>query len=97
MIKKTKKIYIFTCDRCGKEYEHMEELGMPEYPNAIADGESYDYFGRLPGELMLTKLSNKTVTDHPDDNVYIEDSVDLCPDCYTQLEEWLKGESHDKD
>ena len=92
MLKKEKKINVFKCDRCGKEYEQTEELGIKEYPNAIADGESYDYFGRLSGELMLTKLTNKTYTDHPEDNVYVEDTVDLCPDCYTKLEEWLKGE-----
>lgn len=98
MIKEeSKKIHVFICDRCGKEYERAEELGLKEYPNTIADGESYDYYGRLPGELMLTKLTNETATDLPGDNVYVEDSVDLCPDCYTQLEEWLEGGSHGKD
>ena len=92
MLKKEKKINIFCCDKCGKEYERTEELGEKPYNTAVADGEGYDYFGRLPGELVLFKVSTES-----EDNIYIEERVDLCPDCYTILEEWLGGESHGKD
>ena len=84
MIKQEKKLQVFCCDRCGKEYERTEELGVRPYENAVADGEGYDYFGRLPGMLTLFCVSKEA-----EENIYIEDAVDLCPACYTELEEWL--------
>lgn len=87
MIKSEHKLYVFVCDRCRNEYEKTEELGEKPYNTAVADGKSYDYFGRLPGELTLFR-----VTKESEENIYIEESVDLCPACYTELDEWLNKE-----